>query len=104
MSLRGRQPEAISVFSRYFNSKGDCHAVQEQSGGSQRHQITRCTVERILIGLSHEETKRYHVVMITKQQYAEYLICTIGNFTSSNLAEHLDDVNHDIIIDYLPDL
>jgi hypothetical protein len=35
--------------------------------------------------------------MITKQQYVEYLICTIGNYTSSNLAEHLDDV----ITDYL---
>jgi hypothetical protein len=41
------------------------------------------------------------VVMITKQQYVEYLICTIGNYTSSNLAEHLDDVSHDVITDYL---
>ena len=39
--------------------------------------------------------------MITKQQYVEYLICTIGNFTSTNLAEHLDDVSHDTITDYL---
>lgn len=39
--------------------------------------------------------------MITKQQYVEYLICTIGNYTSSNLAEHLDDVSHDVITDYL---
>jgi hypothetical protein len=39
--------------------------------------------------------------MITKQQYVEYLICTVGNFTSTNLAEHLDDVSHDTITDYL---
>lgn len=39
--------------------------------------------------------------MITKQQYVEYLICTIGNFTSTNLADHLDDVSHDVITDYL---
>ena len=39
--------------------------------------------------------------MITKQQYVEYLICTIGNFTSSNLAEHLDAVSHDVVTDYL---
>ena len=39
--------------------------------------------------------------MITKQQYVEYLICTVGNFTSTNLAEHLDKVSHDTITDYL---
>jgi hypothetical protein len=39
--------------------------------------------------------------MITKQQYVEYLICTIGNHTSSNFAEHLDAVSHDVITDYL---
>ena len=39
--------------------------------------------------------------MISKQQYVEYLICTIGNFTSTNLAEHLDQVSHDTITDYL---
>lgn len=39
--------------------------------------------------------------MITKQQYVEYLICTVGNFTGTNLAEHLDQVSHDIITDYL---
>ena len=39
--------------------------------------------------------------MITKQQYVEYLICTIGNYTSSHLAEHLEDVSHDVITDYL---
>ena len=39
--------------------------------------------------------------MITKQQYVEYLICTIGNYTSSHLAEHLDDVSHDVVTDYL---
>ena len=36
-----------------------------------------------------------------RAQYVEYLICTIGNHTSSNLAEHLNDVSHDVIMDYL---
>ena len=31
----------------------------------------------------------------------EYLICTIGNYTSSHLAEHLDEVSHDVVTDYL---
>jgi hypothetical protein len=39
--------------------------------------------------------------MITKQQYVEYLICTIGNYTSSHLAEHLDEVSQDVVTDYL---
>ena len=39
--------------------------------------------------------------MITKQQYVEYLICTIGNYTGSHLAAHLDKVSHDVITDYL---
>jgi len=39
--------------------------------------------------------------MITKQPYVEYLICTIGNYTSSNLGEHLDEVSHDVLTDYL---
>jgi hypothetical protein len=39
--------------------------------------------------------------MITKLQYVEFLISTIGNFTSTHLAEHLDDVSHDTITDFL---
>ena len=39
--------------------------------------------------------------MITKQQYVAYLISTCGNYTGSHLAEHLDDVSHDVITDYL---
>ena len=39
--------------------------------------------------------------MITKQQYVEYLISTIDNYTGSHLAEHLEDVSHDVITDYL---
>jgi len=31
----------------------------------------------------------------------EYLICSIGNYTGSNLAEHLDEVSHDVVTDYL---
>jgi len=39
--------------------------------------------------------------VITKQQYVEYLISTVGNFTGTNLADHLDEVSHDTITDYL---
>jgi hypothetical protein len=39
--------------------------------------------------------------MITKLQYVEFLISTIGNFTSTHLAEHLDSVSHDTITDFL---
>lgn len=39
--------------------------------------------------------------MITKQQYVEYLISTVANYTGSHLAEHLDGVSHDTITDYL---
>jgi hypothetical protein len=39
--------------------------------------------------------------MITKQQYVEYLISTIDNYTGSHLAEHLEGVSHDVITDYL---
>jgi len=39
--------------------------------------------------------------VITKRQYVEYLISTVGNFTGTNLAEHLDEVSHDTITDYL---
>ena len=39
--------------------------------------------------------------MITKQQYVEYLISMPINYTCTNLAEHLDEVSHDVISDYL---
>jgi hypothetical protein len=39
--------------------------------------------------------------MITKCQYVEYLISTVANFTGTHLAEHLDDVSHDTVTDYL---
>lgn len=39
--------------------------------------------------------------MITKQQYVEYLISTPINYTCTNLAEHFDDVSHDVVSDYL---
>ena len=39
--------------------------------------------------------------MITKRQYVEFLISTVANFTSTHLAEHLDDVSHDTVTDYL---
>jgi hypothetical protein len=60
----------------------------------------RCNIS-ILSGLSLEAAKWQHVVMITKQQYVEYLIYTIGNYTSSHLSEHLEDVSHDVVTDYL---
>ncbi len=39
--------------------------------------------------------------MITKQQYVEYLLSTIGNYTGSHLAEHLEGVSHDLVTDHL---
>ena len=39
--------------------------------------------------------------MITKQQYVEYLVSTPINYTCTNLAEHLEDVSHDVVSDYL---
>lgn len=41
---------------------------------------------------------------MTKQQYIEYLVATPGNYTCTNLAEHLDGaeaVSHDAISDFL---
>lgn len=39
--------------------------------------------------------------MISKRQYIEYLISTPANYTASNLADHLDEVSHDAVSDYL---
>ena len=39
--------------------------------------------------------------MITKNQYIEYLLNTPINYTCSNLAEHLEDVSHDSVTDFL---
>jgi hypothetical protein len=39
--------------------------------------------------------------MMTKQHYVEYLLATPVNYTCANLAEHLDDVSHDAVSDYL---
>jgi hypothetical protein len=39
--------------------------------------------------------------MITKNQYIEYLLSTPINYTCSNLAEHLEDVSHDSVTDFL---
>ena len=38
--------------------------------------------------------------MISKRQYIEYLISTPGNYTCSNLAEHLEAMSHDAVSDY----
>jgi hypothetical protein len=38
---------------------------------------------------------------ITKQLYVEYVISTPINYTCTNLADHLDDISHDAINDYL---
>ena len=54
-----------------------------------------------LLGLSLGGWKWSYRNVITKQQYVEYLICTVSNFTGTNLAEHLDEVSHDTITDYL---
>src|SRR5215471_6913705 len=39
--------------------------------------------------------------MITKKQYVEYLVSTPKNCTCTYLAEHLEDVSHDVINDFL---
>ena len=39
--------------------------------------------------------------MITKAKYVEYLISTPVNYTCSNLANHLENVSHDVVTDYL---
>jgi hypothetical protein len=39
--------------------------------------------------------------MITKSQYIEYLLNTPINYTCSNLAEHLENVSHDSVSDFL---
>jgi hypothetical protein len=39
--------------------------------------------------------------MITKKQYVEYLISTPKNCTCTYLAEHLEDVSHDVVDDFL---
>jgi hypothetical protein len=39
--------------------------------------------------------------MITKNQYIEYLLNTPINYTCSNLAEHLEEVSHDSVTDFL---
>lgn len=39
--------------------------------------------------------------MINKELYVKYLICTMGNYTGTHLAEHLEEVSHDTVTDYL---
>ena len=39
--------------------------------------------------------------MVTKKDYIEYLISTPINYTCTNLADHLGDVSHDAVNDYL---
>jgi hypothetical protein len=39
--------------------------------------------------------------MITKNQYIEYLLSTPINYTCSNLAEHLENISHDSVTDFL---
>ncbi len=39
--------------------------------------------------------------MITKNQYIEYLLSTPINYTCSNLSEHLENVSHDSVSDFL---
>jgi hypothetical protein len=39
--------------------------------------------------------------MITKKQYVEYLVSTPRNCTCTYLAEHLEEVSHDVVTDFL---
>jgi hypothetical protein len=40
-------------------------------------------------------------MLISKKQYIEYLIITPVNYTASNLAQHLEQVSHDAVSDFL---
>lgn len=40
--------------------------------------------------------------MLTKKQYVEYLLSTPRNYTRTNLANQLGNVNHDSICDFYP--
>ena len=40
-------------------------------------------------------------LMITKQRYIEYLISTPINYTCQNLSEHLENVSHDVVSNFL---
>jgi len=39
--------------------------------------------------------------MITKKQYIEYLLHTPINYTGTNLANHMENISHDAVSDYL---
>jgi hypothetical protein len=39
--------------------------------------------------------------MITKKTYIEYLLSSPINYTCSNLSEHLENVSHDVVTDFL---
>lgn len=39
--------------------------------------------------------------MILKKTYVEYLLSTPINYTCSNLSEHLEEVSHDVVTDFL---
>ncbi len=39
--------------------------------------------------------------MITKKTYVEYLLSSPINYTCSNLSEHLENVSHDVVTDFL---
>ena len=39
--------------------------------------------------------------MITQKQYIEYLLSTPINYTCSNLSEHLENISHDVVTDFL---
>lgn len=41
--------------------------------------------------------------MHTKKQYVEHLISPPKNCTCPYLADHLEDVSHDVVSDFLPD-
>jgi hypothetical protein len=52
-------------------------------------------------GLTLEERREHFTVVITKKQYVEYLLSTPKNCTCTYLAEHLEDVSHDVVNDFL---
>jgi hypothetical protein len=39
--------------------------------------------------------------MITKQEYIEYLLSTLFNYTCTNMADHKANLSHDVVSDFL---
>ena len=64
MSLRGRQPEAISCFTKYFWQMRIAAPPKSKIGGSQRHDFMGCTVENF----SLNKWRKWEVVQLADRK------------------------------------